>query len=223
MNILVGSDYHGSPLLQASALQRFAQAEIDWYVNCGDFCTVAGSKPAAQSEGYDPRGSEEVAHLVAFLEQLDTIGKPWLFVPGNHDPSASFLEPLNARFRYGTVVTTSQLFWLGGFRALIVPWTPPCGWNWMLTQQHLDELLCQYRTSAIDILITHGPPKGALDEEGKWYHRRTPTLRPLVDALKPRYLLCGHMHFDGGKTLVQNGTTFVNAALHNMEVAVKPL
>lgn len=70
-------------------------------------------------------------------------------------------------------------------------------------------------------MVTHAPPKGVLDEGGKWYHRNTPTLRPLVDALKPRYYLCGHMHYDGGKVETHQATTFINAALHNMVIELE--
>ena len=60
------------------------------------------------------------------------------------------------------------------------------------------------------------PPKGMLDEGGKWYKGKTPTLLPLVETLRPQVLICGHMHFDGGKVLRTGGTTAINAALHNV-------
>jgi uncharacterized protein len=220
MKLLLGSDYHDSPLLQEEALLRLAQADVAGYINCGDFCTYAGSKHHSEILGYDLRGETEVQHLITFLQRLEAVGKPWLFIPGNHDPSAPFYATLNPTFRWGQVITASTLVWFGGLRLLVVPWTPPCGWSWTLTHQHVQELLTTYRTTTIDVLVTHGPPKGALDEESKWYHRKTPTLRPLVDLLAPPYVFCGHMHHDGGKTLIQGPTTFVNAALCNMEVTI---
>ncbi len=218
MKLIVGSDYHGSAVLQEEALQQLITA--DSYINCGDFCTWAGAQPGARDHGYDSRGAQEVQSLHQFLTRIEQMGKPWLFLPGNHDPAAAVLQEMNQDFEHGQAITASGLMWLCGVRLLVVPWTPPCGWSWPLTRDHVRELLADYGTSTTDILLTHAPPKGILDEDGKWYHRKTPTLRPLADALRPRFFLCGHMHLDGGKTVVDNGTTFVNAALHNMALEV---
>jgi len=220
MKLLIGSDYHCQPELMLAALQQIP--EVDGYINCGDFCTWAGAKPEAQLVGYDPRGEAEVAQWIDFFQAVDQLGKPWLFVPGNHDPSASYFEQHAPQFSHGVLATASATLSFLGLRLLVVPYTPPCGWNWPLTRTHVQELLTTFSDTPVDILVTHAPPKGALDEEGKWYHRKTPTLRPLVDALAPRFYLCGHMHLDGGKTMVEGATTFVNAALHNMILEFDP-
>jgi Icc-related predicted phosphoesterase len=217
MKLLVGSDYHGSPLLQAEALAQVPT--VDGYINCGDFCTHAGGGYTVGTPQY-LAGEAETLVLAEFLRQLDQLGKPWLFVPGNHDPDLAILQELNQEFKQGAIATVSELVWLLGLRLLVVPWTPPCGWNWTLTHKHLAELVAQYKSTTIDLLVTHAPPKGILDEESKWYHRRTPTLRPLVDVLNPPYYFCGHMHYDGGKQALQGQTIFVNAALHNLIVDI---
>ncbi|WP_218081194.1 metallophosphoesterase family protein [Anthocerotibacter panamensis] len=218
MKILVGSDYHGDDRLQREALRLIP--EVDGYINCGDFCTYAGSKPEAQEQGYHPKGADEVQRLESFFRQVDALGKPWLFLPGNHDPSAICLETMNEIFHHGFMATASGRVNFQGLCLLVVPFTPPCGWNWVLTHQHLEELIDKYSSSPVDVLVTHAPPLGVLDEEGKWYHRKTPTLRPLVNILKPRYFLCGHMHYDGGKSETHGPTTFINAALHNLILEV---
>ncbi len=218
MRILVGSDYHGKTFLIEEALRQIP--EVDLYINCGDFCSWAGAQPEAELQGFHPEAAEEVAQLQEFLTAVDGLGKPWIFLPGNHDPSASVLEAIGRSLHHGQIITTPSLVHLGNVQTLAVPWTPPCGWNWTLTKTKLKELIDAYATTPVDLLITHAPPLGALDEESKWYHRRTPTLRPLVDQIQPRYYLCGHMHLDGGKTLTQGATTFVNAALHNLMLTI---
>lgn len=226
IRLLVGSDYHGSPRLIQQALAHLPQ--VDAYINCGDFCSKAGKPSPEATQGFYPEAQAEVEHLKSFLEAVDRFQKPWLFLPGNHDPAAPVLEPLAGM--YGRAITESCCFEWMGLRVLAVPWTPPCGWGWELTSSHLQELLtlfeqppypvAQQCVAPIDLLITHAPPRGVLDEAGKWYHRHTPTLRPLLDQLQPHYYLCGHMHWDGGKVERCGSTLVINAALHNMVLEI---
>lgn len=216
MRVLVGSDYHCDPHLLERALEQIP--DCDWYINCGDFCSQAGAQPQAAKQGLHPKGQAEVDLLRTFLDQVDRLGKPWVFLPGNHDPSASVIAPLAGK--HGTIVTETTLTARMGLRVLMVPWTPPCGWNWTLTSSRLKEILRLYAQVEVDVVITHAPPRGVLDEKSKWYHRRTPTLLPLVETVQPRYYFCGHMHLDGGKQVAQDNTLFVNAALHNLIVEI---
>lgn len=217
MRLLIGSDYHCTPHLLERALHQIP--ECDGYINCGDFCSLAGSQPQAAKQGFHPKGQAEVELLSFFLQQVDQLGKPWVFLPGNHDPSASVIAPLAGR--HGTVITETGLMeWLG-LRMLMVPWTPPCGWNWTLTSSRLKQIVSIYSQAKVDVIVSHAPPRGILDEKSKWYHRRTPTLRPLLEALQPRYYFCGHMHLDGGQQASWGQTLVVNAAVHNLVVEVE--
>ncbi len=217
MKVLIGSDYHCKPSLLKQALALIP--EVDWYINCGDFCSQAGAQPKRhRTLGYSLKGFREVELLRQFLADIDQLGKPWVFLPGNHDPSTVALAPLAGR--YGTVITEPRLFQHQDLQILAIPYTPPCGWNWSLTTAELSAIQATYAEAQVDIIITHAPPKGILDEGGKWYHRNTPTLRPVVEALHPHYYFCGHMHLDGGKIVTENSTTFVNAALHNLVLEI---
>ncbi len=212
MRLLIGSDYHCSLQLQQQALDLIPT--VDAYINCGDFCCKAGAQPETKQLGYHPAGKAEIDQLHHFFSQVDQLGKPWLFIPGNHDPAAEYLKIGSQP--WSTSITHSHLITFLGLETLIIPWTPPCGWNWTLTSTHLKELIATYQNAIVDLIITHAPPRGVLDEKTKWYHRNTPTLQPLVQCLEPRYYFCGHMHLDGGKIETHDRTTFVNAACHNM-------
>ena len=61
----------------------------------------------------------------------------------------------------------------------------------------------------IDILITHGPPNGILDNK-----MGCEELIKKVESIKPTLHVFGHIHEQHG-TVEQNGTCFVNAALVN--------
>ncbi len=223
LRILLGSDYHCQPKLMEQALEWLPHC--DGYINCGDFCSKAGRKPKHHgSLGFNPRAKGEVQLLQTFLSQIDQMGKPWIFVPGNHDPSAIGLDPLAGS--HGIVATTSRLVAFLGLWVLLVPFTPPCGWNWTLRSAHLREWVPFYGQLAqelpIDLLISHAPPKGILDEGGRWYPRKMPTLRPLMEAVRPRYYICGHMHKDTGQQVAPNGTTVINVAQRNWILELSP-
>ncbi len=66
----------------------------------------------------------------------------------------------------------------------------------------------------IDILITHTPPFGILDEcvNGRV---GSEMLRQSLFRVLPRLLCCGHIHEQGGKTIKLGNTTFVNASIVN--------
>jgi Icc-related predicted phosphoesterase len=67
----------------------------------------------------------------------------------------------------------------------------------------------------LDVLITHGPPFGILDQSAtRGRHLGCEELRKAIEEKKPRVHLFGHIH--GGAGLFENGVTrFVNAAYLN--------
>ncbi len=59
----------------------------------------------------------------------------------------------------------------------------------------------------IDILISHGPPHMILDtiidsETGKEKDVGSFALRQVIDVIKPKLFVCGHIHDQGGKELL---------------------
>jgi Icc-related predicted phosphoesterase len=65
-----------------------------------------------------------------------------------------------------------------------------------------------------DVLITHGPPFGTLDQS----HLITPhlgceELAKAVLKLKPRLHIFGHIHGGHGRAISASGTQFVNASV----------
>ena len=71
-----------------------------------------------------------------------------------------------------------------------------------------------------DVLITHGPPKGILDEAAVLLDGEEdpklgdPCLRAYVQMVKPKLHVFGHIHCRHGM-VIEGSTTFVNAALIN--------
>jgi len=64
----------------------------------------------------------------------------------------------------------------------------------------------------VDVLITHFPPHGVLDETRKGARQGCPVLRRhVLKRIRPRLHLFGHTH-EGHGVHEENGTTFVNAS-----------
>eukprot|EP00927_Polykrikos_kofoidii_P040142 TRINITY_DN34363_c0_g1_i2.p1 TRINITY_DN34363_c0_g1~~TRINITY_DN34363_c0_g1_i2.p1 ORF type:complete len:180 (-),score=29.34 TRINITY_DN34363_c0_g1_i2:181-720(-) len=74
----------------------------------------------------------------------------------------------------------------------------------------------------LDILITHGPPEGILDVVGRGHHAGCVALRQRVRDVRPRFHFFGHIHENGGRSVEEDGTTFVNAAQHVLTFDIEP-
>lgn len=71
----------------------------------------------------------------------------------------------------------------------------------------------------IDILVSHSPPYGILDESDKGTLCGSRSLRDTLDRIKPMVLVCGHIHEQGSKSMLYKhqgpNTWCVNASYVN--------
>ena len=63
-----------------------------------------------------------------------------------------------------------------------------------------------------DILITHGPPFGALDATISGNHVGCENLAEVIEKIRPKLHVFGHIH-EGHGIVDRNGTVFVNASV----------
>lgn len=63
-----------------------------------------------------------------------------------------------------------------------------------------------------DVVVTHSPPYGILDQVEAGKHYGCPYLLEAINRIKPRYHLFGHIHQDRGE-ISQDGIRFKNAAM----------
>jgi len=157
------------------------------------------------------------------LDQLRQV-LPWLHalpyrhkivVAGNHDrcferepeEAVALLGPEIVYLRDSGAVIDGVRFWGS-------PWQPAYN-DWAFNLPRGAALAAKWALipDGIDVLITHGPPRGIGDGSGMPGRHGCDDLRRAVERLRPAVHLFGHIHEDGGcwqvgETLFVNVTTW---------------
>ena len=175
----------------------------------------------------DPGGADLVIHagdgtmggslvqVASFSSSLYALGKPVIFVPGNHDVLFENKE-IMARDLLPINVTSliSEATRVGGLSLWGTPWTPWFNdWAFNNKNERNDNVYAGCPTG-VDILITHGPPYGILDTLTNGEHVGSRELLAELDRIRPRIHVFGHIHSGYGR-YYDNYTQFFNAAICN--------
>lgn len=159
----------------------------------------------------------ETTKMLTWLGKQKDKYKHVLFVAGNHD---FLFETNNSLARqmcedFGITYLQDQTVEIEGKVFLGSPWTPPFfDWAFMLPEDQLLEKYNQYPEA--DVLITHGPAYGVLDDaDGRCCGSRS--LEKALRWIRPRYHVFGHIHRPREECTaleVRNGMTYtaINAA-----------
>ncbi len=190
VKLLLFSDLH----CDARAARRLVErsAEVDVVVGAGDFATVR-------------RGLERT------IDVLRAIDKPAVLVPGNSESDAELAAACRswpqARVLHGsgTIVAGVRFWGLGGG----VPVTPFGAWSFDFTENQAEQLLAPCPEGAV--LVTHSPPKGAVDVSSTGASLGSVAVRRAVEEKKPALVVCGHIHESAGQTATIGDTPVVNA------------
>jgi len=166
----------------------------------GDLLIVAGDLTARNR-------AEELTEFSLWLNIQQY--KKIIVIAGNHDGLLEYSD----HPRILSEVNTSHVEYLcdtaSAFEGLKVwgsPWTPTfCNWYFMKPRGEAIKKKWDLIPQDTDILITHGPPWGILDEVAlssrgdKYKHAGCEELRMAVERVKPKLHVFGHIHNDGGK------------------------
>lgn len=201
MKIVVISDTHNKH-------HKIGLPDGDMLIHCGD-ATNTGSMV-------------EIAALNVWMGSIKHRYKHILFVPGNHDkyfddnPNVARIMLSNA------TVLMDESIEIDGINFYGSPYTPQYG-NWSFMKPR-DEIFTVWEKIPLDtdVLITHGPPKGKLDENKFGNSCGCDSLRQHVIRVKPEYHLFGHIHESPGK-VTKMGTTYINASSLNHRYKVHKL
>jgi Icc-related predicted phosphoesterase len=155
-----------------------------------------------------------VAAFVQWLAGLDHKHK--ILIAGNHDwlfqkdpARAKSILPESITYLQDRRVEIQTLKIYGS------PWQPAfMGWAFNLPRGRPIRKKWKRIPDDTDILITHGPPAGILDQSYAGEHVGCADLRETIQRVKPKLHVFGHIHKSYGSTVV-SGTRFVNASICN--------
>lgn len=160
------------------------------------------------------------AEIKEFCEWFDSIDNysTKIFIAGNHDKIFQFapevaMEIVNS---YKSITYLQDSFVIvDGVKIYGAPWQPEFS-NWAFNlPRDGEELKAKWDLipSDVDILITHGPAYGFVDQvKGKEEHLGCKLLSKRIEEVKPRIHVCGHIHSGNGITLTNN-TSYFNASV----------
>jgi Icc-related predicted phosphoesterase len=194
MRLVVISDTHGLH----DRIDSLPDGDI--LVHAGDF----------MNSGFD---LEVIASFNQWLRKQAF--KQRIVCAGNHDRAFECMPEiarglLDATYLENNGITIDGVSFWGS------PYTPEfMNWSFMYPRGGAAKRYWDEIPERVDVLITHGPPHGILDQVAPGgEHLGCEELIKAVEAKKPKVHIFGHIH--GGAGMFENGVTkFVNAAYLN--------
>ncbi len=186
MRILACADIHGRRRVLDHIIYSIEEYRPEITVIAGDI-THFGTGP-------------EVAEI------LNEIPGKVLAVPGNCDPkdSVEWISRSKAKSLHGELVEIGGLKFFGIGGSNVTPFRT----MFELSEGEFERHLSGAR--GIDVLVTHVPPYGILDEPRKGLHTGSRAVRDFVLKEKPILHIFGHIHEARGVER-EEGIVFVNA------------
>lgn len=192
MKLLLFSDLHNN-YRAARRLVTLAE-QADMVIGAGDFANFHQGLEAA-------------------ITLLQLITCPTILVPGNHETVEALRAACSgwksAHVLHGDGVTIDgfAFYGLGGG----IPTTPFGKWSYDFSEEQAEAWLQACPIGAI--LVTHSPPKGAVDVSSLGASLGSVAIRAAIERCQPRLAVCGHIHESGGKHVMIGATPVINAGL----------
>lgn len=172
-------------------------------VVAGDICPVANHKVDFQRRWLETEFNKWVESL------------PYTYVVmvwGNHDWIG--MEKKQPSLHDKVILLTDKSENIEGLHFFGSPWQREyCDWAFNAKESELKQLYS--KIPVCDVLISHGPAFGLRDSVGKGAENLgSPSLLKELARIKPKLLVCGHIH-PGYGTALHGNTLVVNAAQLN--------
>lgn len=163
----------------------------------------------------------DVMEIVEFNRWLGTLPhKHKIFVAGNHDFLFERAPELARNLMSNAIYLLDSFRIVEGLKIYGSPWQPRF-FDWAFNLDRGAEIRRKWEMipEDTDVLITHGPPKGIRDFvidrwTGTYETVGCEELLPIVQRIKPRVHIFGHIHLAYGQEN-HDGTTFINASSCN--------
>lgn len=159
---------------------------------------------------------QDLHDCLRWLDLIDADPGCKIYVPGNHDTAlqAGLINPED--YPSVTILNHASTT-LGNLNVFGSPWTPWFyNWAYNAYPEQLAELWRQIPDDT-DILVTHSPAHGILDECEDGHRAGCPYLMLRMEELKVKVHIFGHIHEDGYKHEHINGTDYYNASVLNLQ------
>ena len=192
MKLLLFSDVHCNHSRCQGLVELAMNEDVDFVIGAGDFANIR-------------RGLEPT------IEVLSQISKPTIVVPGNSESDEELQNACQAwpaaTVLHGSGATVNGVdFWgIGGG----IPVTPFGAWSFDFTEQEAAAMLAN--CPAGSVLVSHSPPKGAVDVSSGGRSLGSVAIREAILAKQPSLVVCGHIHESAGNHAMIGRTPVVNA------------
>jgi Icc-related predicted phosphoesterase len=190
MKLLLFSDLH-TDTAAAARLVELAK-NVDVVIGAGDFANAR----------------HNISRCIAVLQRIEV---PTVLVPGNNESYDELVAACRS-WRAATVLHGSSkeiagqvFFGIGGG----IPVTPFGAWSYDFSEADAEKLLASCPTEAV--LVSHSPPKGAVDVSSSGQSFGSTAVRDAVIRLSPRLVVCGHIHESAGQRALIGKTPVINA------------
>ncbi|MCI0703973.1 MAG: metallophosphoesterase family protein [Planctomycetia bacterium] len=202
MKLLLFSDLHNDRDSARSLVKRSASADV--LIGAGDLCNLRQG-------------------LSKTLDVLRVVTKPTILVAGNNETTDELASACagwkSAHVLHGSGVEVAgvSFFGVGGG----IPITPFGPWSYDFDEEQAEELLAECPTDCV--LVVHSPPKGCVDVSSRGASIGSTAIRDAILRVRPRLVVCGHIHGSNGKVDHLGGIPVVNAGPDGIEWELEEL
>ena len=190
MKLLLFSDLHTDVEAARRLITRAAGADV--LVGAGDFASVR-------------------RNLDVCVSILQAVAKPAVLVAGNNETTEELVAACkswpSAHVLHGSgaIINGVSFFGIGGG----IPVTPFGSWSYDFTEEQAEDLLADCPAGCV--LVSHSPPKGAVDVSSQGKSLGSAAVRAAIEKLQPALVVCGHIHESGGMQATVGKSPVVNA------------
>ena len=195
LRIFALSDTHG--------LLDFKLPKADLILHAGDICP-----------DFAPR------NLLGSWRQQDWLNGAWArWVNGSTLKATLGNHDFVVKSECPKQIKVDELIDFQGLKIWFSPWSPEfCGWAWMWPDADLKRYYDRI-PAGVDIIVSHSPPKGYGDwlpdpYTGVVEHLGSQELLLAINRVKPKVVVCGHIHGAHGHYRHQD-TDIYNVSLLN--------
>ena len=182
----------------------------DVLVHSGDFMLAGCQKEAEKAAKWFAEASKRFAHAVCVAGNHD-----WFF----HDLGFQGTQDFFARHGNNIQYLLDSSINIDGVNFYGSPWQPTF-FNWAFNVPRGEAIRKYWNmipdAGLVDVLITHGPPRGVLDQAAPHKHSECLGCDDLFEAVErsePKIHVFGHIHGGYGRVRFGEGSQFFNASI----------